>query len=133
MYNGCNKKFDVTRKRFSPDGQLVDETKQLSINVKPGWKKGTKITFPGEGDESKTATTPDIVFVVTEKIDAADGFGRDGNNLIYTYKLSLADALSDCSLQVPTLDSRLLSYPCPEVVSPYYEKRIAGMHAAAIE
>jgi DnaJ family protein B protein 4 len=127
LYNGCNKKFDVTRKRFSPDGQLVDETKQLSINVKPGWKKGTKITFPGEGDESKTATTPDIVFVVTEKIDMSAGYDRDGNNLIYTYKLSLADALSDCSLQVPTLDNRQLSYPCPEVVSPYYEKKIPGI------
>ena len=127
LYNGCVKKFDVTRKRFSPDGQLVDETKQLVINVKPGWKKGTKITFPGEGDESKTATTPDIVFVVVEKADPAEGYQREGNNLIYTYKLSLADALSDCSLQLPTLDNRQLSYPCPEVVSPYYEKKIAGM------
>lgn len=126
LYNGCIKKFDVTRKRFSPDGQLVDETKQLIINVKPGWKKGTKITFPGEGDESKTATTPDIVFVVVEKLDPAEGYQREGNNLIYTYKLSLADALSDCSLQLPTLDNRQLSYPCPEVVSPYYEKKIAG-------
>lgn len=126
LYNGCNKKFDVTRKRFSPDGQLVDDTKQLSINVKPGWKKGTKITFPKEGDESKSATTPDIVFVVQEKLDPHEGYDRDGNNLIYTCKLSLADALSDCSLQVPTLDNRLLSFPCPEVVSPYYEKRISG-------
>lgn len=126
LYNGCNKKFNVTRKRFSRDGQLVEETKTLSINVKPGWKKGTRITFPGEGDESKTATTPDIVFVVQEKINQSEGYDRDGNNLIYTYKLSLSDALSDCSLQIPTLDQRLLSFPCPEVVSPYYEKRIVG-------
>lgn len=126
LYNGCSKKFDVTRKRFSPDGQLIDETKQLSINVKPGWKKGTKITFPGEGDESKTATTPDIVFVVKEKAESSEGYEREGNNLIYTYKLSLADALSDCSLQIPTFDNRQLSFPCPEVVSPYYEKRIGG-------
>jgi DnaJ-class molecular chaperone len=126
LYNGCTKKFNVTRKRFSADGQLLDDTKQLTINVRPGWKKGTRVTFPGEGDESKTATTPDVVFVIQEKADPAAGYQREGNDLMYTCKLSLADALSDCSLMVPTLDKRLLSFPCPEVVSPYYEKRIPG-------
>jgi DnaJ-class molecular chaperone len=127
LYNGCIKKFNVTRKRFSPEGVLHDETKQLTIHVRPGWRKGTKVTFPGEGDESLTATTPDIVFVIEEKVNKAEGYERDGNNLIYTYKLPLADALSDCSLQIPTLDRRTLSFPCPEVVSPYYEKRIPGL------
>lgn len=126
LYNGCTKKFNVTRKRFSADGQLLDDTKQLTINVRPGWKKGTRVTFPGEGDESKTATTPDVVFVIQEKADPAAGYQREGNDLIFTCKLSLADALSDCSLMVPTLDKRLLSFPCPEVVSPYYEKRVPG-------
>jgi DnaJ-class molecular chaperone len=37
--------------RYTPEGQLVDSTKVLSINVLPGWKKGTKVTFPCEGDE----------------------------------------------------------------------------------
>ena len=41
-------------------------------------------------------------------------------------EISLSDALSDCSLQIPTLDRRLISLACPEVVSPYYEKLIPG-------
>lgn len=124
LYNGCTKRLNITRKRFTPEGALQDETKQLVVNIKAGWKKGTKITFTNEGDESVGALAPDVVFVITEKAHAH--FTRDGNNLVFTARISLADALSDCSLQVPALDGRLLSLPCPEVVSPYYEKLVPG-------
>lgn len=126
LYNGCTKSFNVRRKRFNADKELVDNEKVLTINVRPGWKQGTKITFPAEGDESVDCTTPDIVFVIQEAPDPKLGYCREGSSLIYTYQISLADALSDCSLQVPTLDGRLLSFACPEVVSPYYEKKING-------
>lgn len=125
LYRGCSKKFVITRKRFGPDGELRDDQKSLTINVKPGWKKGTKITFPGEGDESSSFLAQDVEFVIQEGGgDAA--YQRDGNNLIYTHKISLADALTDCSLQIPTLDGRVISIACPEVVSPVYEKLIVG-------
>ena len=64
LYNGCTKSFNVKRKRFNADKELVDNEKILTINIKPGWKQGTKITFPAEGDESVDSTTPDIVFVI---------------------------------------------------------------------
>jgi DnaJ-class molecular chaperone len=64
--------------------------------------------------------------VIQEKPNSDIGWVRDGNNLVYTYKLSLSDALTDCSLQIPTLDKRILSIACPEVVSPYYEKVVVG-------
>lgn len=128
LYNGCVKKFNVTRKRFNDTGDLVDETKQLTITVKAGWKKGTKVTFPNEGDEGVGVLPPDIVFIIDERSEQSPEYAREGNNLIYTYKLSLSDALTDCSLQIPTLDKRLLSIACPEVVSPYYEKLIPSMY-----
>jgi DnaJ-class molecular chaperone len=124
LYNGCTKKFNVTRKRFNDSGELVDEGKLLTIGVKPGWKKGTKITFPGEGDEGVGILPADIVFIIGEQPDKS--YSRDGNNLIYLYTLSLADALTDCSLLIPTLDGRQISVACPEVVSPYYEKVVTG-------
>jgi len=136
LYNGCVKKYEATRKRLNAEGVYVDETKVLSINVKPGWKKGTKVTFPCEGDEAQGQTAPDIVFVIQEKVETPGSivkdpndltqYVRDGNNLIYTYKISLSDALTDCSLQIPTLDRRIISIACPEVVSPFYEKLIPG-------
>lgn len=124
LFNGCSKKLAVTRKRFSPEGELREETKTLSLNVKPGWKKGTKVTFPNEGDEGHNIIPADLVFVIAEKPHAK--LKREGTNLVYTCRISLADALTDCAIEVPTLDSRTLSIPCPEVVAPGYEKSIVG-------
>lgn len=125
LYNGCVKKFNITRMRLNENGELAEDTKQLTITVKPGWKKGTKVTFPAEGDEAPGTTPPDVVFVVQEKADETEGaYVRDGNNLIYTHKITLSDALTDCSLQIPTLDNRTISVACPEVVSPFYEKTV---------
>jgi len=126
LYNGGTKKLNVTRKRFNSSGELFDDTKLLTIVIRPGWKKGTKITFPAEGDEGYGTLPPDIVFVVEEVEGSDRGYAREGNNLIYTYNLPLSDALTDCSLQIPTLDLRIISIACPEVVSPYYEKTIPG-------
>eukprot|EP01038_Epipyxis_sp_PR26KG_P015778 gene15778-21369_t len=126
LYNGCVKKFSITRKRYDSSGELKDDTKTLVINVQPGWKKGTKISFVNEGDEAPNTIPPDLIFVIQEKDNSDPGYQRDGNNLIYTYKISLLDALTDCSLQIPTLDERIISVACPEVVSPFYEKLIPG-------
>jgi len=106
--------YDVlSSQRYAPEGDLQDDTKELSITVKPGWKKGTKITFPNEGDECVGTVPADVVFTITESPHAQ--FARDGSALIFTAKISLADALTDCVLEVPTLDGRVLSLPCPEV------------------
>lgn len=37
-----------------------------------------------------------------------------------------ADSSPVATAQVPTLDGRVLRLPCPEVVSPGYERRLAG-------
>lgn len=51
--------------------KFIDLTKQekiLEINVKPGWKSGTKITFEKEGDEMDPSVEPaDLVFILEEK------------------------------------------------------------------
>lgn len=126
LYNGCTKKFNITRKRFNSNGELEDEAKSLTISVKPGWKKGTKVSFVNEGDEGTNIIPADLIFIIQERENSDAGYVRDGNNLIYTHKLSLSDALTDCSLQIPTLDQRIISLACPEVVSPFYEKTILG-------
>jgi DnaJ-class molecular chaperone len=51
--------------QFHRSGVLVDETKTLVVNVKPGWKSGTKVTFPSEGDEGQNIIPADLVIFVT--------------------------------------------------------------------
>jgi DnaJ family protein B protein 4 len=81
----------------------------LTIDIKPGWKKGTKITFPEKGNEAPHVIPADIVFVIDEK--PHDQFIRDGNDLIMTQKISLAEALTGCTVLVTTLDGRNLTIP----------------------
>jgi len=102
----------------------VTESKVLTVSIKPGWKKGTKITFPNEGDEGPDTIPSDVVFVLTEIPHKS--LTREGGNLVYTASISLSDALTECAIGVETLDGRKLSLPCPEVVSPGYEKVIVG-------
>lgn len=52
------------------------------INIKPGWKDGTKITFEREGDELPGVIPADIVFTLQAK--PHDRFERDGDDLIYS-------------------------------------------------
>ena len=48
---GAEKKMKISRKVHHDDGRVSSEDKVLKINVKPGWKSGTKITFQREGDQ----------------------------------------------------------------------------------
>lgn len=99
------------------------ETEILTIEVKPGWKKGTKITFPDKGNEQPGQLPADLVFVIDEK--PHDVYIRDSNDLLITKKVSLAEALGGTTLQLKTLDGRDLSVPVTEIVSPGYELVVA--------
>ena len=100
LFNGCTKKMKIHRKVAS--GQSED--KILAIEVKAGWKAGTKITYPREGDQLPGRVPADIVFVVREKPHAH--FTRDGSDLKYAAKISLRQALCGGAedLSVPTVD-----------------------------
>lgn len=89
-----------------------------------GWKKGTAITFEKEGDEAPGVIPADIVFVIGEK--EHDRFEREGNNLVYKARLSLADALAGAKLDIRTLDGRVLPVAVTEVVAPGATKTVRG-------
>lgn len=92
----------------------------LTIIVKPGWKKGTKITFPEKGNEQPNVTAADLVFVIDERPHSV--FSREGNDLIVTQKISLVEALTGYTVHLTTLDGRNLSIPINNVIHPNYEE-----------
>ena len=51
---------------------------------------------------------------------------RDGSTLYYTAEISLAQALTNTIVQVPTFDNRLLSVAVNQVVSPGFVKKVPG-------
>ncbi|KAL3826114.1 hypothetical protein ACJIZ3_022143 [Penstemon smallii] len=96
----------------------------LLIEIKPGWKKGTKITFPEKGNEQRGVIPSDLVFIIDEKPHSV--FKRDGNDLIATQEISLVEALIGYTAQVTTLDGRNLTIPFNNIVSPVYEELVKG-------
>jgi len=135
LLTGTTKKLKINHTILSSNNTYVQEEKILQIDVKPGWKAGTKITFPREGDMKPGVIAADIVFVVADK--PHQYFQRDSdNNLLYVAKLNLRDALVGCMINVPTIDGRVLSIhtidgrvlsiQVNEVIQPGTQKRIPG-------
>ena len=123
MYYGVQKNLKLTRTVIRGGAeQRVSET--LTIDVKPGWKKGTKITFPEKGDESPGVIAADIIFVVDEKKHPQ--FERDGNDLITTKVVDLHEALLGTSVFITTLNGKSINVDIPEIVSPKYVKVLVG-------
>ncbi|KAL1365693.1 hypothetical protein HN51_013678 [Arachis hypogaea] len=117
LYKGCRKKLKISRNVVDELGKLKCVEETLKIDIKPGWKKGTKITFPGKGNQEQGGSQPsDLVFVVDEKPHAV--FKRDGNDLVITQKILLVEALSGKTLNLTTLDGREIAIEVTDVVKP---------------
>ncbi|XP_061343001.1 uncharacterized protein LOC133289149 isoform X1 [Gastrolobium bilobum] len=124
LYNGTAKKMKISRGVSDASGRPTTVEEILTIEIKPGWKKGTKITFPEKGNEQRGVIPADLVFVIDEKPHSV--FKRDGNDLVVTQKISLVEALTGYTAQLTTLDGRNLTIPINSVVSPTYEEVVKG-------
>ncbi|KAE9555749.1 hypothetical protein FO519_000963 [Halicephalobus sp. NKZ332] len=124
IHKGCTKKMRITRKVVSADGSVKTEDKVLSINIKPGWKSGTKITFPKEGDQMPGRVPADIAFVIKDKPHPK--FKREGSDIRYVHKLSLKDALCGTSIDVPILDGTSQRMTIDTVIKPNSTRRLSG-------
>ncbi|KAK9096418.1 hypothetical protein Sjap_021915 [Stephania japonica] len=119
LYSGSTRKMKISRNVTDIYGQSIHESEILTIDVKPGWKNGTKITFPDKGNEQPNQLPTDLVFVIDEK--PHNLYKRDGNDLLLTYKVSLAEALTGATINLATLDGRNLTIPLTDIVKPGFE------------
>ncbi|CAA2976100.1 dnaJ homolog 1-like [Olea europaea subsp. europaea] len=121
---GCVKKIKITRKVISNTGLIVEEEEILMIKVKPGWKKGTKITFEGKGDERPGTLPADIIFAIDEKEHPL--FKREGDDLELGIEVPLVQALTGCTISVPLLGGGDMTLSIDDIIYPGYEKLIPG-------
>ncbi|XP_064412912.1 dnaJ homolog subfamily B member 13 isoform X1 [Latimeria chalumnae] len=125
LFHGCTKKIKISRRVMNEDGHTSNiKDKILTIDVKPGWKQGTKLSFTEEGDQGPNNIPADITFIVKEKIHPR--FKREENDLIYTAAVPLGKALIGCSVEVQTLDDRLINIPINEIIHFSYKKVMPG-------
>lgn len=122
---GCVKKMKICRRVVMPDGSARKEDKVLTINIKPGWKAGTKITFQNEGDQGPNKIPADIVFIIKDKPHAL--FKRESSDIRFAAKMSLKQALCGTIIEVPTLHGEKIPINLTnEIVKPTTVKRIQG-------
>lgn len=120
LYKGTSKKLKITRSLRN--GQSSE--KIITIDIKPGWKAGTKIKFENEGDELPNGLTQDIEFVISEKPHTT--FKRNGNDLCASMELTLAESLCGFQRFITTLDDRKLKVSNNNVTRPNQEVRISN-------
>ena len=66
LYKGTHKKMKIKRKTFDEGtNKRKVEDKILDMEIRPGYKAGTKIKFKGVGDQEEGGTQ-DLHFIVTE-------------------------------------------------------------------
>ncbi|RWS23009.1 dnaJ protein 1-like protein [Leptotrombidium deliense] len=125
VLKGATKKMKITKRVLNADGKTYrKEDKVLTINVKPGWKAGTKITFQKEGDQNPGCVPADIVFIIKDKPHPL--FKREGVDVRYTAKISLKEAICGCTIRVPTLTGEKLSIRLNEIVKPQMVRKVSN-------
>eukprot|EP00929_Paragymnodinium_shiwhaense_P008870 TRINITY_DN112843_c0_g1_i1.p1 TRINITY_DN112843_c0_g1~~TRINITY_DN112843_c0_g1_i1.p1 ORF type:complete len:228 (+),score=50.93 TRINITY_DN112843_c0_g1_i1:107-790(+) len=68
LQEGAQRRCVVERSRLTPAGAIYQESFPITLPVKAGWKAGTRITFPGQGNHTSTTTQPgDVIFVIAEQ------------------------------------------------------------------
>ena len=117
LYTGCTKKMKISRNVMIHGNQFTKEDKVVTIDVKPGWKAGTKITFPKEGDQLPGKIPSDVVFVIGEK--EHELLERDGNDLKYKVRITLKNALCGrYKVVIPTIEGERIEKTIEKIIDP---------------
>ena len=144
LFAGCRKKLKVTRRVHAtaktPEDARAEaqrangavtmrETEEVvEVDVKPGWKAGTKLTFAAKGSEQPghPGKPADLVVVIDEKPHAV--FKRDGDDLVYVCAITLRQALCGFKLTFRGVDGEdVVAQPATgEVTSPGGTVRVKG-------
>ncbi|KND03506.1 uncharacterized protein SPPG_00989 [Spizellomyces punctatus DAOM BR117] len=123
LYLGTVKKMKISRKVLNDDNTTTSSVeKLLTIDVRKGWRSGTRITFPREGDQGPNKIPADIVFIVKEA--PHERFIRQANDLIFKADIPLYKALTGSIVEIKTLDGRILKIPVNDIVHPDYTKQV---------
>ncbi|MCJ1466896.1 hypothetical protein MMC07_005518 [Pseudocyphellaria aurata] len=104
LFKGAHKKMKIKRKTYDPaTNKRKIEDKILDMDIKPGYKAGTKIKFRGVGDQEEGGTQ-DLHFIVTEKEHPL--FKREDDNLRAVIELDLKEALTGWKRTIATIDGK---------------------------
>lgn len=125
FFYGCQK--DIAFERFTVSKALhsvnVPETVSRIIEIRPGM--GSQVLrFPGEGHIRFAKSQGDLLVKLV--IKSHPKFKRVGDDIIYSHKVPLADALKSMPVHFTNIDGEMIEVAIDEVISPQSEKIIPG-------
>lgn len=125
LYTGATKKLKITRNINTGKG-VRQETEILTIDIKPGWKPGTKITFNNKGDINPRSEPSDLIFVVKQHPD--DTWEREDNNLVTTVSISKKESRNGFSRTIRTIKNEdvIIDFKNRGIVDTNYVHTISG-------
>lgn len=123
LYKGSTRKLKLNRNVTTSKGQTTRACEVVEVVICPGWKSDAKVTLAGKGDEH-SGQKEDLVLII-EQLPHAH-FSRDGNDLLYTHRLRLVEALCGTELTIQHLDDSYFSVPISHVIQPDSQKVFAG-------
>ena len=122
---GCKKKLKIRRTINDERGRCTQEEHIIEIDIKPGWKAGTKLTYQGHGDKYPGREPADITFIIKDKPHPI--YSRDSdNNILHTANVSLKKALLGVSYCIQGLNGQRHDVNIRDIVHPGYVKRYPG-------
>lgn len=118
---GTNKKIKITRNVYKRTGKIIKEEKVYNIDIRPGWKEGTKITYKCVGDvhEGMNREPADIIFTIHQKYNKS--FRRESNNIIVNLDITLCEALIGFTKIIQSLRNEKLKISSDNVVKPNHK------------
>lgn len=121
---GGKGKISVSNCTSCPDGQFEEVEKSLLIDVEKGMADGQTIPFEGQTDEVPDHVNGDVKFQIVSL--PHQRFSRVGNDLHYTVRVTLSEALVGVNRQVRQLDNRLIPIKTDKIISPGEQVVIEG-------
>mmetsp|Transcript_5325 Transcript_5325/g.11678 ORF Transcript_5325/g.11678 Transcript_5325/m.11678 type:complete len:434 (-) Transcript_5325:79-1380(-) len=120
LSKGCTKKLKVS---YPTSGEKI-----YNLHIKPGWKDGTKISYPSSRsihpDNGMEVEYPPMTFVVHEKKHPF--LRRMGDDLVWKCKLTTRQAERGAKLRLPLPDGSTLEIESKEGTKSGEQMRVGG-------
>lgn len=124
-FKGATKKLKVQRKTFDErTGKQNTEDKILQVEIKPGYKAGTKVKFDNMGDVTEGGVQ-DLRFVLTEKPHPL--FTREKDDLRHVVEIDLKEALTGWKRTVSTIDGKQVNVSSAGPTQPTFAEKFPGL------
>ena len=111
LYHGCLKQL-----RIPPTKGLQEEI--VDLNIKPGWKSGTKLTYFGRGAPARDGRRGNLVLICKQVPHPIFRRVDKGNDLEFDVRLPVSRALCGFRATVKGLDGKSFEFDTREVSTP---------------